>query len=127
MWRPDLGKWIPAENVMDSIVRGDPLFDEITEADARRGRPEAFAGTDRVEDASRTESQIIHAVHEEWALEVSRNLGPMPTDVDIAPRDGETPSQFAEGEELMRATGAQSDDPDRRTRAALAEAGIPLD
>lgn len=78
-----------------------------------------------MEDASRTESQIIHAVHEEWALEVSRNLGPMPTDVDIAPRDGETPSQFAEGEELMRATGAQSDD--HRTRAALAEAGIPLD
>ena len=51
---------------MDSIVRGDPLFDEITEADARRGRPEAFAGTNRL-----PRDQIMYAVHEEKATSCS--------------------------------------------------------
>jgi len=36
--------WIPTESVMDSLVGGDPLFDEITEETARTVMPAAFAG-----------------------------------------------------------------------------------
>jgi len=59
-WRSDMG-WVPSEGVMDSIVRGDPLFDEITEEDARKALPEAVAETGR-----RPRSQIDPAVYAEW-------------------------------------------------------------
>ena len=36
-------EWIETELVMDAIVRGDPLTDEITEAEARQIMPAAFA------------------------------------------------------------------------------------
>jgi hypothetical protein len=37
-------EWIQSDTVMDSIVRGDPLFDELPEAQARTIMPAAFNG-----------------------------------------------------------------------------------
>lgn len=44
-WNADTGAWERMEGapIMDRLIQGDPLFDEITVAQARELTPEAFA------------------------------------------------------------------------------------
>lgn len=49
---------------------------------------------------------------------------PQPTDVGIAVQDGQTPSQYAEGEALLTASGRSLDDLHEQIRVALEEAHV---
>lgn len=73
---------------------------------------------------TRRESAIIAAVYQAWALDHQTDGLPQPTDVGVAVQDGQTPSQYAEGETLLSARGRSLDDLHEQIRVALEEARV---